>query len=87
MIHRILEGERAGEMAKAVFVAGHSMFPPLSLEPTFANCFRIFSKLDVVTAEEQARFDSMLREIGRDYGGAIVRADVGAFLGFAGHPY
>ncbi len=87
MIHRILEGQRAGEMAKAVYVAGNSMFPPLSLEPTFVNCFRIFSKLEVVTAEEQARFDSMLQEMGHGYGGVIVRADVGAFLGFAGHAY
>ncbi len=87
MIHRVLEGKRAGEMAKAVYIAGHSMFPPLSLEPTFANCFRIFSKLEVVTAEEQERFDSMLREMGESYDGVIVRADVGAFLGFAGHPY
>jgi hypothetical protein len=87
MVHRILEGQRAGEMAKAVFVGGHSMFPPLSLEPTFPNCFRIFSQLNVVTAAEQDRFDSMLAEMGRIYGNVAVRPDVGAFLGFAGHPY
>jgi hypothetical protein len=52
MVHRILEGQRAGGMAKAVSVAGHSMFPPLSLEPTFPNCFRIFSQLNVVTAAD-----------------------------------
>lgn len=87
MIHRILEGQRAGEMAKAVFVAGNSLFPPLSLEPDFANCVRIFSKLEVLTAEEQARFDSMLMEVGLSYGDIAVRHDVGAFLGVIGHPY
>ena len=87
MVHRILSGQRAGEMAKAVFVAGESMFPPLSLEPTFHNCFRIFSRLEVVTASEQDRFDSMLRETALNYGGVEVRNDIGAFLGFAGHPY
>jgi hypothetical protein len=29
----------------------------------------------------------MLEEMGRSYGNVAVRADVGAFLGFAGHPY
>jgi hypothetical protein len=74
-------------MAKAVFVAGESMFPPLSLEPTFPSCFRIFSRLEVVSLHEQDRFDSMLREIGLSYGEVEIRHDVGAFLGFAGHPY
>jgi hypothetical protein len=87
MIHRILEGRRAGDMAKAIFVAGDSMFPPLSLEPDFVNCFRIFSKLEVVTAADQERFDSMLNEVGLKYGEIVVRPDVGAFLGVIGHPY
>jgi hypothetical protein len=87
MIHRILSGQKAGDMAKAVYVAGESMFPPLSLEPTFPNCFRIFSRLEVVTSHEQDRFDSMLREMALSYDGVEVRNDVGAFLGFAGHPY
>jgi len=87
MVHRILEGARAGEMAKAVYLAGNSMFPPLSLEPTFVNCFRIFSRLEVVSADDQSQFDAILRKMGPDYGGVMVRADVGSFLGFAGHPY
>jgi hypothetical protein len=87
MIHRILVGVRAGEMAKAIFAAGNSMFPPLSLEPDFVNCFRVFSKLEVVTAEEQERFDSMLREVALNYGDIAVRHDVGAYLGVIGHAY
>ncbi len=87
MIHCILEGKRAGEMAKAVYVTGNSLFPPLSLEPDFVNCFRIFSKLDVVTAADQEQFDSMLREVALDYGDVAVRHDVGAFLGVIGHQY
>lgn len=73
-------------MAKAVFVAEHSMFPPLSLESTLSNCFRIFSQLNVVTAADQDRFDPMLEEM-RSYGKVAVRAHVGPFLGFAGHLY
>ena len=87
MIHRILEGNRAGEMAKAVYVMGNSLFPPLSLEPYFVNCVRIFSKLDVVTADEQEQFDSMLRQVASDYGDVAVRPDVGAYLRVIGHPY
>jgi hypothetical protein len=59
MIHRILLGERAGDMAKALYIAGQSFFPPLSLEPDFANCFRVFSKLQLVAADDQEKFDSM----------------------------
>ena len=47
MIHRVLIGEQAGDMAKALYVEGEAFFPPLSLEPTFVNCFRIFSPLAV----------------------------------------
>jgi hypothetical protein len=87
MIHRVLIGEQAGDMAKALYVEGEAFFPPLSLEPTFVNCFRIFSPLAVITADEQQDFDSMLQKKGLDYGDVEVRADVGAYLGFAGHPY
>ena len=87
MIHMILVGQKAGEMAKAVFVMGESLFPPLSLEPDFVETFRIFSKLEVVTNEDRERFISMLKETGHAYDNPIVRPDSGAFLGFAGHAY
>ena len=88
MIHVILRGQRAGEMAKALFFAGESLIHPFSLEPTFVGCFRIFSKLEVVTPEDQKTFYSMLAETSKKYGEVIVEPDVGAFLGFAGHwPY
>jgi hypothetical protein len=87
MIHRILEGPRAGEAAKALFAAGDSFLPPLSMEPSFVNCFRVFSKLEVLTPEQQQQFDTRCQEVGLAYGGVIVRADVGSYLGFAGHQY
>ena len=87
MIHVILEGQKAGDMAKALFFKGESYFPPLSLEPTFPNCFRIFSKLEVVTNEDRDKFISMLKETGHAYGNPIVKPDSGAYLGFAGHAY
>jgi hypothetical protein len=88
MIHVILEGQKAGDLAKALFFKGESYFPPLSLEPTFPNCFRIFSKLEVVTNEDRDKFMAMLAKMGTDYGNPVVRPDSGAFLGFAGHwPY
>ncbi len=87
MIHLILVGQKAGEMAKALFSTGESLFPPLSLEPTFANTFRIFSKLEVVTNEDREKFMSMLKETGQAYDNPIVRVEDGATLGFAGHAY
>ncbi len=67
MIHMILVGQKAGEMSKAVFVMGESLFPPLSLEPDFVETFRIFSKLEVVTNEDRDRFISMLKETGQAF--------------------
>ena len=87
MIHMILVGRRAGEMAKTVFVDGQSLFPPLSLEPDFVETFRIFSKLEVVTNEDREKFIGMLKETGLDYDNPIVKPDSGAYLGFAGHAY
>jgi hypothetical protein len=87
MIHMILVLQKAGEMAKAVFVIGESLFPPLSLEPDFVETFRIFSKLEVVTNEDREKFISMLKETGHAYGNPIVKPDSGAYLGFAGHAY
>lgn len=88
MIHVILEGQKAGRHGEGTFLPGESAFPPLSLEPTFVNCFRVFSKLEVVTTENREKFMSMLAKMGTDYGNPVVRPDSGAFLGFAGHwPY
>jgi hypothetical protein len=84
MIHVILEGQKAGDMAKALFFTGQSFIHPFSMQPTFPNCFRIFSKLEVVTNEDREKFMAMLAETGKDYGNPIVRPDSGAFLGFAG---
>jgi hypothetical protein len=57
------------------------------MEPAFVNTFRIFSKIEVVTADDQSRFDAMLRALSPDYSNVEVKADIGAYLGFAGHPY
>src|ERR1700724_1357541 len=56
MIHVILREQRAGEMAKALFFAGESFIHPFSLEPDFPGCFRVFSKLNVVTPDDQKKF-------------------------------
>jgi hypothetical protein len=87
MIHRILEGPRVLEVGMALFVAGESLLKPRDMEPTFANCCRVFSKLDVVTPEQQHAFDARCQEIGLNYGGIIVRHDVGSYLGFPGREY
>lgn len=87
MIHRILEGPRVLEVGMTLYVAGESLLKPRDMEPTFANCCRVFSKLDVVTPEQQHAFDARCQEIGLNYGGIIVRHDVGSYLGFPGREY
>ena len=88
MIHVILQGERAGEMAKDLYFADQSFIHPYALEPAFPGCFRIFSKLEVVTPEDQAKFKAMLAETSVKYGEVMVKTDSGAFLGFVGRwPY
>lgn len=85
MIHVILVGRRANEMAKALFFQGESFVHPVSLEPTFADTFRVFSKLDVITNEDRERFMSMLREMGLAYDNPVVRPEDGSTSQFAGH--
>jgi hypothetical protein len=88
MIHMILVGRKGGDMAKALFFQGQSFIHPFSLEPAFADTFRVFSKLEVVTNEDRDKFESMLKETGQAYDNPIVRPEDGATLGFAGHwPY
>jgi len=45
-----------------------------------------FPKLEVVTPEDQEKFDAMLEEAGKPFGNVAVLHDVGAFLGVAGRP-
>ena len=85
MIHVILVGRKANEMAKALFFQGESFVHPVSLEPTFANTFRVFSKLEVVTNEDREKFISMLKETGHAYGNPIVKPEDGSTSQFAGH--
>ncbi len=85
MIHMILVGQKANEMAKALFFEGQSAFPPVSLEPTFADTFRVFSKLEVITNEDREKFISMLKETGHAYGNPIVKPEDGSTSQFAGH--
>jgi hypothetical protein len=87
VIHRILEGPRVLEVGWALFVSGQSFLKPRDMQPTFPNRCRVFSKLDVVTPEQQHAFDTTCQEIGLHYGGVIVRHDVGSYLGFPGREY
>jgi hypothetical protein len=86
MVHRILEGSEACEVGKAVYLAHQSYWPPMSLEPDFPNCVRVFSRLEVVTPEQQRAFDSLLKEISKGHGDVVVRPDVGNLLLVLGHP-
>src|SRR5437868_2948973 len=88
MIHRILLGQRAEDMARKLLVDGKlaTDLPPFSLAPDFVNCVRVFSKLEVVTPDDQAKFDSMLEEVGRDFGRVAVVHDTGAFVRVVGIP-
>lgn len=88
MIHRILLGQKAEDMARKLF-KDHQLFeslPPFSLAPDFVNCVRIFSKLEVLTPDDQEKFDAMLEEVGKGFGNVAVVRDVGAFLRVVGTP-
>ena len=88
MIHRILMGQKAEDMARKLLTDGRlaTQIPPFSLAPDFVNCVRIFSKLEVITPDDQARFDSMLEEVSTGFGKVAILHDVGAFLGVVGRP-
>ena len=88
MIHRILMGQKAEDMAKKLVQDGqlYDKLPPFSLAPIFVNCVRIFSKLEVTTPDDQAKFDSMLEEVGRGFGNVAVVHDTGNFLLVVGRP-
>jgi len=88
MIHRILMGQKAEDMARKLVQDGqlYDKLPPFSLAPIFVNCVRIFSKLEVATPEDQAKFDSMLDEVGHGFGNVAVVHDTGNFLLVEGHP-
>jgi hypothetical protein len=88
MIHRIIEGEHADQVAIAVYNDGLSYkdVSPMDLAPYFVNCVRVFSNLDVVDATQQAEFDGQLKAIGEKFGGILVKHDVGAYLRVIGRP-
>jgi hypothetical protein len=77
MIHRLILGARATDAAIAAYNAGlsYKYAPPMDLEPILTNTVRVFSNLDVFTAEDQHKFDAQLLEIGKPFGGIIVRND------------
>jgi len=77
MIHRLIVGAKATDAAIAAYNAGlsYKYAPPMDLEPFFPNNVRVFSNLDVFTAEDQEKFDAQLVEIGIPFGGIAVRND------------
>jgi hypothetical protein len=77
MIHRIIVGAKATDAAIAAYNAGlsYKYAPPMDLEPYFTNTVRVFSNLDVFTAQDQEKFDAQLVEIGIPFGGIDVRND------------
>jgi len=85
MIHRILLGQKAEELAVKL-LRDAQLSAAFSLDPDFVNCVRVFSKLEVVTPDDQSKFDSMLEEVGRGFGNVAVVHDTGAFLRVIGRP-
>lgn len=77
MIHRLIVGAKVTDAAVAAYNAGlsYKYAPPMDLEPYFPNTVRVFSNLDVFTAQDQEKFDAQLVEIGVPFGGITVRND------------
>jgi hypothetical protein len=88
MIHRIIEGPNATEVAIWAYNSGicYLGVSPMDLSPEFVNCVRVFSNLEVTEIVDQEKFDAQLTELGDALGGITVRYDVGAFHGVIGRP-
>jgi len=82
MIHRILQGERAEEVAKEL-IANQQIVAAFSLAPYFVNNVRVVSLPAVLTPAQQEQFDDMLAESGWNKG-VQWTYDVGAFLRVVG---
>jgi hypothetical protein len=83
MIHRILRGQRATEMAVDLLKEKKILKAWDLSTGGFQQCARVLSPLAVLTGEQQMQFDDMLAEIGQSYG-VIWLHDVGSFLGAEG---
>jgi hypothetical protein len=83
MIHRILEGQKASDVARAL-LGKKKIVMAWDLSPYFVNCVRVLSLPAVITPEDQQTFDDMLADEGWESG---VRSthDVGAFLRVVGN--
>jgi hypothetical protein len=88
MIHRVIEGQNANQVAIAAYNGGicYKGVSPMDLSPYFVNCVRVFSNLEVIEIADQQKFDAQLTELGDTLGGITVRHDVGAYLGVIGRP-
>jgi hypothetical protein len=86
MIHRLVVGAKATDAAIAAYNAGlsYKYTPPMDLEPFITNTVRVFSNLDIFTADDQAEFDAQLVEVGKPFGGIAVRPDEGPALRVVG---
>jgi hypothetical protein len=82
VIHRILVGEKAGEVAKNL-LAERRLTAAFDLAPYFVNHVRVVSLPNVITPTDQERFDDMLAEAGWQ-SGVQWTYDVGAYLRVVG---
>jgi len=82
MIHRILEGQRATDMALDL-LRQQKIVMAWDLSPLFVDCVRVLSLPTVITPEDQQEFDNLLEDQGVEYD-VVWRNDVGAYLRVVG---
>jgi hypothetical protein len=84
MIHRILLGQNADEVATDL-LNQKQLSAAFDLAPYFVNCVRVLSLPIVNTPAQQEMFDDMLAEAGWQKG-VQWTYDVGAYLRVTGRP-
>ena len=82
MIHRILEGQKASDMALDL-LKQEKILMAWDLSPDFVNCVRVLSLPTVITPEDQLEFDNLLADEGAEYDVTSTN-DVGAYLRVVG---
>jgi len=82
MIHRILEGQNAVDVATDLLGA-KKLTAAFDLAPIFVNIVRVVSLPDVIKPDQIDRFDDMLSEAGA-LKGVQWGYDVGAYLKVVG---
>jgi hypothetical protein len=86
MTHRILEGQKAAEVARDLLKAvPPKILAAWDLAPYFVNCVRVVSPPRVINPADQEDFDNTLADAGWQRG-VKWTYDVGAYLRVIGTP-